>query len=511
MKSEKFIEKARKIHGSKYDYSKIKYSGCYEKICIICPVHGEFWQTPSNHLQGCGCPKCGKEKSTTMYSNEEFIEKAKKVHGDKYDYSKVEYKGWNKKVCIICPIHGEFWQQSNDHIARGRGCPQCSIDLNKKRSLSQGELTFKKWVDSDKNIYCIDVSQYQGWNNNINATCKKHGDFVTTPKKLKYGKIPCPYCREEKKHPKKDKQIYDYGKIFISKLELKYPNRFLYDKMTYINNNCEVELYDKNFEIYVKLKPLALLKQKIEHIPCYRTLYFIEKAKKVHGDKYDYSKVEYVDSKTKVCIICNEFDKNNRKHGEFWQTPNEHLKGSGCSKCANNIKWGVNDYINEARKIHGDKYDYSKMELKKQNEHITLICPEHGEFQVRAMHHLKGSGCPICKGSGGEIALLNFFKNKNLNFVYNKFYKWLNNYQLDFYFPEYKLAVEVQGQQHFRETKYFQTNLETQIKRDKEKKELCEKNGVVLLYYAPLKRKYPYKVFTDINELYTVMKDYIKI
>lgn len=119
-----FIKKASFLHHNKYDYSKINYVNGRTKICIICPEHGEFWQTPQKHLQGRGCPCC-KKKNINMKSNEEFINNAVKVHKNFYDYSKVEYKGANKKVCIVCPKHGDFWQTPHHHL-HGHGCPVCN-------------------------------------------------------------------------------------------------------------------------------------------------------------------------------------------------------------------------------------------------------------------------------------------------------------------------------------------------------------------------------------------------
>ena len=123
MKKEKFIEKANNKHGDKYDYSKVEYKNAHTKVCIICKEHGEFWQTPSNHLAGHGCQKCKTDKviNHNKLSTEIFIEKCKKLHGDKYDYSKVNYINNYTKVCIICPKHGEFWQIPSDHL-RGCGC-----------------------------------------------------------------------------------------------------------------------------------------------------------------------------------------------------------------------------------------------------------------------------------------------------------------------------------------------------------------------------------------------------
>lgn len=183
--TEDFIRRAKEVHGDKYDYSKVEYVNNSTKVCIICPIHGEFMTIPTNFLRGHGCSKCsGKARPTT----DEFICRAREIHGDKYDYSKVDYKGNKTKVCIICLEHGEFWQSPNNHL-NGKGCPKC-----------------------------------------INPN---HG--LTTEG-------------------------------------------------------------------------------------------FIQKAREVHGDKYEYSKVEYKGVLTKVCIICP-------KHGEFWQIAREHLNGQGCPIC----------------------------------------------------------------------------------------------------------------------------------------------------------------------------------
>lgn len=121
--SDKFIEESIKVHGNKYDYSKVQYKNATDKVTIICPVHGEFTQMPSAHLNGQGCPKCvGKNLSL-----DEVITKFKTIHGTKYDYSKVVYEEMHKKVCIICPEHGEFMQTPSKHIL-GQGCRKCSIE-----------------------------------------------------------------------------------------------------------------------------------------------------------------------------------------------------------------------------------------------------------------------------------------------------------------------------------------------------------------------------------------------
>lgn len=130
--AEDFISDAIKIHGLFYDYGKVSYTNNKEKVCIVCPEHGEFWQTPNDHLRGRACPKCNHARMSELnqYSAEDFVSLAKPLHGDRYRYDNVEYNGSKRKVCIICPTHGEFWQQPNSHLS-GHGCPACANSLSK--------------------------------------------------------------------------------------------------------------------------------------------------------------------------------------------------------------------------------------------------------------------------------------------------------------------------------------------------------------------------------------------
>jgi len=129
---EQFIAKAKEVHGDKYIYSKVVYKNAMSKVPIICPEHGDFWQVPNNHLNGSGCPECGYEaagkavaKANTQ-TTEQFRALAKKVHGDKYDYSRADERDGEGRRCIICREHGPFWQAPNNH-SRGRGCRECAV------------------------------------------------------------------------------------------------------------------------------------------------------------------------------------------------------------------------------------------------------------------------------------------------------------------------------------------------------------------------------------------------
>lgn len=123
-----FVEKALATHGEKmYDYSRVDYCSNHKKVKIICPSHGEFLQTPHDHLQGAGCPLCASEARSKIKRNtkNQFIQSAKAIHGEKYSYLLTEYVNSKAKIKITCPDHGVFLQRPNCHL-NGRGCPECA-------------------------------------------------------------------------------------------------------------------------------------------------------------------------------------------------------------------------------------------------------------------------------------------------------------------------------------------------------------------------------------------------
>lgn len=122
--NEKFIRKAQIKHNFKYIYTKTEYKDPYTNVCITCPKHGDFWQTPSNHLMGCGCKECMKEKFSL--SQDLFIDRIQSIFGDKYDLSKVNYQNENNEVCLICKTHGEFYKKPRN-LYRGYGCRKCGM------------------------------------------------------------------------------------------------------------------------------------------------------------------------------------------------------------------------------------------------------------------------------------------------------------------------------------------------------------------------------------------------
>lgn len=297
-------------------------------------------------------------------TQENWIERAKLFHNNKFDYSLVEYKNAHTKVKIICPVHGVFEQNPSDHI-RKSGCLKCKYE------------------------------------NHYKKTGKSKNDFI-------------------------------------------------------------------------------------------------KESNKIHENKYCYDKVEYKGCMNKVCIICKE-------HGEFWQTPNKHLLGQGCSECAkefhkkrfkkiNNKRHDDNvlNYIKKARNVHGDKYSYLSPYVSCKDK-IKIKCNKCGNiFKQLLSAHLTGQGCPRCRSSHGENEIEMFLKSKGIKYITQ--YKFKNcrgvkrPLPFDFYLPVMNICIEYQGRQHFEIVKFNGCSLFVAekshnkiIDNDKIKKKYCEENNIDLL------------------------------
>lgn len=206
---------------------------------------------------------------------------------------------------------------------------------------------------------------------------------------------------------------------------------------------------------------------------------FISRAIAIHGDKYDYSKVNYINYNTKVTIICKE-------HGEFQQSPSKHLIGQGCPKCCNRV-WTNEEFINEAKQVHGDKYDYSNTNFTLWKNKVTIICPKHGPFkQLPSVHIDLKCGCPLCNESHGEMLVSKILKSLEIPFERQETFK--NNYRsfkVDFcsILNNSIYIIEYNGHQHYSPVDIFggEEALIKQQLRDEELRILCKENNYYLL------------------------------
>lgn len=189
-KTSEFIEASQIKHQNKYDYSKVNYINAKTKVCIICPIHGEFWQEPRHHLNGVGCPLCSKNHKKTY---KEFIEDANKIHNNKYIYPENNtFSSMTSKIEIICPEHGSFFQKAASHL-NGCGCPKCKGGT--KPTLEE---VIKRAKKIHKNKYSYDKFKYINAKTPGIITCPIHGDFFQTMDAHLNRKDGCPKCSSSK-------------------------------------------------------------------------------------------------------------------------------------------------------------------------------------------------------------------------------------------------------------------------------------------------------------------------
>jgi len=376
-------------------------------------------------------------------TSEGFIIRATTKHSGKYDYSKVEYLSSTIKVVIVCREHGDFTQSPNSHLS-GVGCPVCSGNSksNVDRFTTKANLKHKNRYDYSKVKY---VNAFT----NVLIICNKHGEFWQKPNSHLSG-YGCKKCGLEQSYKK---------------------------------NNMGKER-------------------------------FIILSQILHGSKYDYSNVNYINNRIGVNIVCPQ-------HGSFKQSPYVHIKGGDCKKCGyiksrfKNRKT-LNDFIKDCELVHGDKYDYSLVEYIGTDHKVKIICREHGIFEQRCSKHLQNQGCPVCSESKLEKEIRLFLISNNIEYKqqYGKksdlFY--LNGQLLDFYLPAYKIGIECQGEQHFNPVdfgnrgydytnEYFLKGIILDIRKYSE----CVKNNIEVIYYCDEKFKREY-----IGELYCNLNDLIK-
>ena len=190
---ESFLKQAKTIHSDFYDYSKVICKNGHEGVTITCPLHGDFVQKPVNHLKGYGCPYC----SGIRITNKSFVEKAKRVHGNRYDYSKVSVKNGHEKVKIICPEHGSFWQSPEKHCS-GRGCPSCWQERRKFIKRNTTSEIIDRAINTLGHKYDYSRVRYTSRRNKVEIICPEHGSFWQSPENHISGHEGCPLCSARK-------------------------------------------------------------------------------------------------------------------------------------------------------------------------------------------------------------------------------------------------------------------------------------------------------------------------
>jgi very-short-patch-repair endonuclease len=435
---------------------------------------------------------------------DEIVKRAKIVHGNKYDYPKFSNISVLKKMKIICPIHGEFEQVVYAHL-RGQGCPKC---IGKRRNYTT-ENFIKDATEKFGDKFDYSKTVYTNRREKVCIMCKEliteenpTGEFWQYPFVHLKSKTGMPFLgRRGIKYPEiiDEDKIKEQTKQFISKAKKIHGDKYDYSKVEYKGAKIKVCIICPEHGEFYQMPENHLRGcgcQKCAKKDKINVDEFIEKAKKIHGDEYDYSLIDKISENKKIKIIC-------KKHGEFEQYYHHHLQGCGCPICSNNKKSTTEEFIKKAKEIHGDKYDYSKVEYVNNHTPVCIICPKHGEFwQMPTNHILSKSNCPLCNESKLEEEI-NLLLNENTieNIRQKKFnnVKNINPLPFDFYLPKYNVVIECQGIQHFEKSPFFKDV--NRIEKDVIKYNGCVDNGIKILYYTNVKgyTKYFNKIYNKNN------------
>lgn len=176
--TEDFIKAAIEIHGEKYNYDQVTYINRSTYVDIWCNIHQSiFRQSPGNHLNGKGCPRCARDRTINakQKTTEEFIYQANLKHNFKYDYSEAIYTKALEKITIICPHHGRFSQSASGHLV-GKGCPRCThqVSMDEENWLDSLNITHLKRNES---LCDLNYRKVDGYDSVTNTVYQYHGDY----------------------------------------------------------------------------------------------------------------------------------------------------------------------------------------------------------------------------------------------------------------------------------------------------------------------------------------------
>jgi hypothetical protein len=422
-KQKAFIKAAREIHGSRYDYSRVRYKNSGEKVKIVCKKHGPFPQTPDNHLwRKSGCPDCASEKRGKERRErfaKTFIKRAKEKHGSKYDYSKTKYFKTDEPVTITCPTHGDFPITPHEHLG-GAGCQTCGHkQKNRQRKLAAGASFVPRAKKIHGQRYDYSRVQYEGMDRHVSVGCRRrgHGFFPITPGNHLSGG-GCPKCKADK-----TRKIHRYTKSE-----------------------------------------------------------FVRLARKVHGDTYTYPG-KYVNGKTPMQMRCPKHGLFPQKPNSHLN--GRGCRKCGDERTYAALFDSHEDFIKKARAVHGSKYTYPE-KYERASKVITIICPKHGPFPQKPASHTAGHGCERCSESWGEREVARILEREGIEFEVEKRFKECRDklpLSFDFWIPALNTLVEYDGEQHFRTNAFFGgvERLKLTQRRDKIKSRYARRTGKKLI------------------------------
>ena len=454
-KTKEIIKRAIDGHGDKYDYSVTEYINSKTKIKIRCKKHDFIFEKSCYEftIVKRGCPKCTIENKEALKNKnrekyrDNFIKKAKAIHGDKYDYSKMKYKNKKTKVKIFCNIdqdHGFFLITPENHTGTNKsGCQKCAISRHKKLITLTREQFIEKCIKTHGDKYDYSKTVYKAMREPVNVFCKIHKTEFTQTAYDHCRKTGCPKCNGG---------VMLTKDVILEKIKDAHGDKYdysLFKDYKGVNHNIDIICYKHG--VFSQRLSRHINEKKSGCPKCVgqnkTTDEVIKEFKSVHGDRYNYSEVKYKCANDKVIIIC-------KIHGKFEQTPCHHyLKKNNCPKC-NGMNKTPEEIIKIFRKKHGDKYNYDSIndyDVVRSHTFINIKCLFHGFFKQIVYSHLSGRGCPSCAKTGYSIGqiewltFIGFLEKKNIQHMKNGGEYKVKGLRVDGYCKESNEVFEYHG------------------------------------------------------------------
>lgn len=371
----------------------------------------------------------------------EFIRRAREVHGDLYDYSKVEYTNMHTKVLIIDRTYGEFWQRPYSHL-QGHG----NKDRGVKKSVASDRrrVTVEEFIERSRAVHgdLYDYSKVDFTNTQTPVVIidPKYGEFLQTPELHMQGS-----GNRERSYKEATRNPRLTIDEFITRAREVHGDLYDYSKVDLVNTVTPVVIIDPKYGEFLQTPNTHLsgsgnptrAAAELSKMYSMGTKEFIRRAREVHGDYYDYSKVKYINQNTPVIVV----DPN---YGEIECLPYVHLSGS--KHGAGTIRT-TEDFIKAAKAVHGDTYDYSKVVYRNSNEKVLITDPKYGDFWQRPGNHVHGAnGCPMRTAQLTKPHMRLSQRLTELGVKHtNNDREMLSGMEIDVYIPEMRVGVEIDG------------------------------------------------------------------
>lgn len=349
------------------------------------------------------------------------------------------------------------------------------------------EIVIERINEVHNNKFDLSSLLYVNKRTKVEVICFEHGSFFTKTEQLIRGQ-GCPECgliSQGKKRRLSESE-------FLTKCNGVHKNKYDYSKVNYQGMTNKVIITCKEHGDFEQTPsshisgsgcPQCGFISQIEkrRLPIED---FISNSISTHGERYDYSKVDYTNNSTEVKIICSI-------HGIFNQRPDFHMRGSGCPKCSiiethDVQKKTTDEFIKDSILVHGYKFDYSKVDYIGGKKEVIIICEKHGEFKQTPNNHQRGNGCPNCNSSKGEMLIVKYLTDNNIEFEQQYTFENLRmkrKLKCDFYLPKHNSIIEFNGSQHYIPVERFggEEGLKRTQNSDELKRNFCIENQIKLL------------------------------